>query len=590
MSRVDFDLSSGNTYSLAVGDLDKDGYLDIVIGNYGQTNRIYSFKGSRSPQSNSTMGTFEHNTYGISVGDIDKDGDLDIFVANNTQVNVLYTSQGNIFFNDTSASVLDDSRHSYKILMADIDSDGDYDLLCANGNLDSNTLIKAKSRRGFLAPIVSFLLSDSTPVTPPSAPSSITVTPVDKTSNQLQIRWHDNANNESSFVIYRSESSNVATKIQVGTSGANTTSFIDTTLNACTTYYYWVAAKNSAAESLSSSSEHGKTAPAAPVNLIASQGTVQKRIYLDWDVVSCAASYNVYEYNTTSSTWDMIGNVPNNLADTSLLDPSIIREYRVSSLDSSGNEGGLSYKFSGWGASDVPKNVQASKGQYTNGITLQWAPVQTCPNAQGVTARYINQFDLYGSNDNINFNKFDTYKIDTNLADGETSPSSDNPVSVWIPMSDTNHHYFMVTSVFKSDANCDGTYDNAVVYESNVADSVSTEGWAVAQQSETTSYPPAPTSINATDAQFCKIDISWASVSDASSYKLYRARSSFGPWSYLTTTSATAFTQYANAQHDIYVWTGYWYKVSAIVNGVEGYVSQYDGGYATRAIGIVDCY
>ena len=86
-----------NTRGVAVGDLDNNGDLDIYVANTNQANILYS---------NNSNGTFSDITEeagvgdmgaGVSVafGDYDNDGDLDIYVANwNNQPNVLYRNNG----------------------------------------------------------------------------------------------------------------------------------------------------------------------------------------------------------------------------------------------------------------------------------------------------------------------------------------------------------------------------------------------------------------------------------------------------------------------------------------------------------------
>jgi len=80
---------------------------------------------------------------------------------------------------------------------------------------------------------------------PPAAPANLAATPVSK--SRINLVWSDLANNETGFKIERSLDGTSFT--QVGTVGANVTSFASTGLQANKKYYYRVRANNSAGNS-----------------------------------------------------------------------------------------------------------------------------------------------------------------------------------------------------------------------------------------------------------------------------------------------------------------------------------------------------
>lgn len=422
----------------------------------------------------------------------------------------------------------------------------------------------------------------------PAAPTVLYITPVDRKSTELELNWTDNALNESGFLVYRSSDNVNYTKIQ--TLSANANSFTDTGLNPCTTYYYRVAAYNNAGSS-GDAVANAKTASAPPTVLIASQGTVLNLIYLDWNAAdACADTYKIYELASAGTDWHLLGSTDGNMATIGPLTPAVYLFYRIAAVDGDGNEGApCDYKV-GWGASAIPTSVSASRGTYSDRIRLQWKPVQTCPEGQGVNARYINQYDIeWAYNANGPYTKFLAVLVDPNASDPAMPvAATPDPVAVDI-MAGTNYAYFpgvtqgtkyffRVYSTYKVDAGCDDIPDDPTEYQSDP--SASAEGWA---QSAAPAYLPAPANVRASDGtSTTRIDVNWNPVAGASSYNIYRGSSTWGPWTKIK--NNVQGTSWSNTTTDssyaIIPGTGYWYFVTAVNATGEGYSSAYDGGFA----------
>ena len=82
---------------MVLGDVNGDGHLDLVAGNSGQTNKLYLNDGSGGFVSTGTaIGSDSETdlTFSVVLGDVDGDGDLDLVAGNFTQTSKLYLNDG----------------------------------------------------------------------------------------------------------------------------------------------------------------------------------------------------------------------------------------------------------------------------------------------------------------------------------------------------------------------------------------------------------------------------------------------------------------------------------------------------------------
>jgi len=143
-SDITSDIGSGSHVSIALGDVDGDGDLDVVVGNYGARNRLYLNDGTADPFS-SASGTDitadDLGTDAVALGDVDGDGDLDLVAGNHWSPNRLYLNNGTAspFIGITGTDITADNLQTTSVALGDIDGDGDLDLV-AGSNSNPNRL------------------------------------------------------------------------------------------------------------------------------------------------------------------------------------------------------------------------------------------------------------------------------------------------------------------------------------------------------------------------------------------------------------------------------------------------------------------
>ncbi|MCP3670342.1 MAG: VCBS repeat-containing protein, partial [Gammaproteobacteria bacterium] len=132
LDATDIGIDTNNLY-VTLGDIDADGYLDLITGNNG-INKLYLNDRSGGFLDATNIGTDNDGTYSITLGDIDADGDLDVIAGNNSKTNKLYLNNGTTapFLNVTGTAIGTDADITYSITLGDIDADGDLDVIAGN--------------------------------------------------------------------------------------------------------------------------------------------------------------------------------------------------------------------------------------------------------------------------------------------------------------------------------------------------------------------------------------------------------------------------------------------------------------------------
>ncbi len=133
----------GNSDSRAVelADIDGDSDLDILVGNNG-ANTVWINQGGAQAgtpgnfvDSGQALGTA--NTASIAIGDLDNDGDIDMVSGNSINDHEIWLNDGSGNFGATPAYTFSESSSILqKVVLADMDGDADLDIVEANEDIN----------------------------------------------------------------------------------------------------------------------------------------------------------------------------------------------------------------------------------------------------------------------------------------------------------------------------------------------------------------------------------------------------------------------------------------------------------------------
>jgi len=376
------------------------------------------------------------------------------------------------------------------------------------------------------------------PITP-STPSATDGTATDR----VRITWN-NTPDATSYKIYRCL--NLSTDLEscgtpINLDSVASSPYDDMDGIAGITYYYRIKGSNLTGDSASYSEyDTGYKAtdpPEVPTTPSATDGTHIDKVSITWAIVSDATTYNVYRCpdDSTNSCGDPINSGASNSYDDMDGVAGTVYYYRITALNMGGES---SYSNSDMGHKLIaipgkPSTPSASDGSSKEQISITWASVS------GATS-----YKVYRCSDS-------------------SIGSCGNPIN-----SGTSNSYNDMGGVA-------GTIYYYRIKASN------SEGDSIYSDYDTgyknIDPPVAPTAPNATDGlSKSQVSISWANVSGATSYNVYRCSdSSIGLCGNPINSGAS------NSYNDMdgIAGTTYYYRITASNIGGESSYSDFDTGY-----------
>src|SRR5439155_281225 len=246
------------------------------------------------------------------------------------------------------------------------------------------------------------------------APSNLSATAV--STSQINLTWTDNSSNQDSVMIERS--SDGLSFAQLGTVGANGTSYPDTGLIPGTTYYYQVLAYHASSNSPYAYPASATTfaPPAAPLNLVATAAS-SSQINLTWtDNSSNEDGFKLYR-STDGVNFTYVKGLAANVTSCSDYDrsPGTTYYYQVLAYNAGGNS-----PYSNRASVTTPTLPAAPSNLVATAVSssqinLTW--IESSSN--------VHRVNLYRSTDGVNYSNINILAANnTRCSDDDRSPGT----------------------------------------------------------------------------------------------------------------------------------------------------------------------
>ena len=215
--------------------------------------------------------------------------------------------------------------------------------------------------------------------TPPMPPPNLQASDGTYTDH-VAVTWYATPTPEiQGYRIFRSRDYNTSTAVQIGETTSS--SFNDWTAQPGPFYYYWVRSFGRLGQSAFGLPDRGyvrTTAPPAPTNVNASDGTYPDFVYIRWDPAPRAGFYKIYRNTTNNSATarEIVTVRDTFFADVGV--PTLVPYYYWVKTFNTAGVSGFSAGNSGYrrpARPATPTGVAASDGTYTDKVRVTWNPV-----------------------------------------------------------------------------------------------------------------------------------------------------------------------------------------------------------------------
>jgi len=118
-----------DTEALAIGDLDNNGKLDLVVGIASGTDKVWEGDGDGTFTEQASPGWGSVDTRSLALGDLNNDGDLDLVVGIASAADAVWTGDGDGTFTTVASPGWTGATSTRDLSLGDLNLDGDLDLI-----------------------------------------------------------------------------------------------------------------------------------------------------------------------------------------------------------------------------------------------------------------------------------------------------------------------------------------------------------------------------------------------------------------------------------------------------------------------------